>query len=370
MNKRKSNFELLRIIAILMIIMHHIINHCVAQQCSGADNIFQQAFTSPKFYPELFVIDYGNMLGTVANGIFILISGFFMVEKNNIDLVKVAKKLLLQLVFVTVVLMIGSLAWFIYGNTNNNIVGLIDVFYFNNRGWFLGYYFAIILLGYLFLNRYLMNIEKKNYQIILVGLFVLFSATWTGTMLENLATGLRTLVAGVFLYLMGGYMKKYNPFQKVRLITFVISLIIIFVLVGITSYNHRALDIEMYIANPDKPEYYPLGFYEFYNYSGIVVVTAIIVCEIFRRVKIGSNIIINYIASSTFMIYLMHDNIFFIDYWKTMDWSNILLNDSLGFIIMLLKWTLITFLIGFVVYVLYCLLELIVDKTKFVFIKE
>jgi len=51
----------------------------------------------------------------------------------------------------------------------------------------------------------------------LVVLFALLQFSWSVSVISNLGGGLETLCIGVFLYSLGGYIKEYNPFKKVRL---------------------------------------------------------------------------------------------------------------------------------------------------------
>ena len=98
-NGRQSNIELLRIIAMLMIISYHIIIHCVNIQLTNTVSIERLQngwFNTPDFYNQLLMLALMMPLGLVGNAIFIMISGYFLADRE-IDMLKVSKKLLSQL---------------------------------------------------------------------------------------------------------------------------------------------------------------------------------------------------------------------------------------------------------------------------------
>lgn len=111
MNKRYSNMELLRIIAMLMIIAHHIFAHCINVQLTDLQLITKLGngwYCHPQFSKKLCMLTVFSPMGQVGNAIFIIISGYFMAHKESIDLTKIAKKLLFQLGFASIVLGIAS----------------------------------------------------------------------------------------------------------------------------------------------------------------------------------------------------------------------------------------------------------------------
>jgi len=101
--KRASNIELLRIIAMLMIIVHHIVAHCISTQLTDQGSIKRLGnglFSTPAFFKKIYLLSAIYPLGLTGNAIFMLISGYFMVARGkNIDLLKISKKLLMQFFF-------------------------------------------------------------------------------------------------------------------------------------------------------------------------------------------------------------------------------------------------------------------------------
>lgn len=82
---RSSNIELLRIVAMLMIVIYHIVCHCVIPQLTDSASIERMGngyFNVPAFYKKLLIVDLIDPWGQISNAIFILISGYFMVSKG------------------------------------------------------------------------------------------------------------------------------------------------------------------------------------------------------------------------------------------------------------------------------------------------
>ena len=104
--------ELLRICAMLMIILFHIVRHCVSIQLTDGGSIARWGnglFNYPAFYRKLLILVSIMPLGIIANAIFILISGYFMINKKQVDIIGIARKLLPQLVSTTVLLVVVTM---------------------------------------------------------------------------------------------------------------------------------------------------------------------------------------------------------------------------------------------------------------------
>ena len=91
------------------------------------------------------------------------------------------------------------------------------------------------------------------------------------------------------------------------------------------------------------------------NNQIIPIALAIAIFEIFRRIQISSNWIINFIGSSTFMIYLIHDN----------DWiRRAIITDKFKWLAELVPWKIVVLVcgIGFIVFCLSLCIELMRSK--------
>lgn len=128
-------------------------------------------------------------------------------------------------------------------------------------------------------------------------------------------------------------------------------------------------NIEQYLYYGSNGEFYQV-LPSFENYSIIVIIMGITLFEMFKRIRIPQSTIINYLGSSTFMVYLIHDNDFFYSLWNTQDWITLLYYRPYAFIFKILIWTLITFMIGVTAYILYTYVLKIFTKYKYLFLKS
>lgn len=370
-SKRQSNFELLRIIAMIGIIIHHVVIHAVNIQLTNTDsmNLMNNGlFNSPVIYKKLLFVDMLCILGILGNVIFIIISGYFNVSKKDIDMTKTTKKLITQLFFSFMCLfLLSSIYYSVFIKQSYWGIIIYDSSLFNTLSWFIGYYFLIILSGKLFLNKFLNKLTKKQYIEFLVIIIALVSFKYSGELLDNFISNLRIACTGVFLYSLGGFIKKYNPFDKIKTSALFLGLLVILGLIFISAYNTKYVGIRNYEFYGSTDDYIQkISSYQ--NYNIFIILIGIIVFELFRRIKIGNNKVINYISSSTLMIYLFHDNPFFRGLWNTTDWMTLLYNSPELFILNILRWTAIMFVLGYLVYLLYDILRDLFRRYKHIFL--
>ncbi len=369
--RRNSNLELLRILAMLMIICSHVYCHCILDQLNGAWH--SDLYCNPAFYKSLGILAIMAPTGTIGNTIFILISGYFMASKepSSINLTKIGQKLLLQLGFATTALVITSTIVINWANTsliNVNLNSYMTFFSFNSMSWFVGYYFIVILLGKLFLNSKLDKLEKEKYLMLLVTFFAIIQFSWSAGLLANLISGLDTVITGLFLYSLGGYIRKFNPFEKVRLWILFALIILTNIVVYINYYLGTIKSINNF--NPDDGNLFMQSIPGYGNNNIVTLILGITIFEIFRRIPSFSCKIINFISAATFMVYLMHDNEFFYSLWKTEDWLPLLYDDKLAFFLTFTKWMGITFASGLVMYIVYILIGMLLKILRPLAIKK
>ena len=351
MNKeRSSNIELLRIIAMLMIIAYHIWCHCISFQLSN-DTMY---FIQPIIYKKLFLLDIVSPFGQIANGIFILISGYFMVEKKKLDLGKISKKLLLQNVFSTIILIIGSTI--VYRILRYDKAVLIGTNMFNIGSWFIGYYFAIMVIAHFYLNNLLSKFDEKKYITFLLVVFSIMSLRWSIDLIKGLSNDLAVFITGIFLYSLGGYIKRYDPFKKIKTIYIFMLILAVYGFIFVSSYNNSITNISSYGLNHGG------NIQSFDNYYIVPVILAICIFELFTRIKIRNNKTINFLGASTLMIYLLHDNDFVYSLWRKVNWIELLNDSPITFVCRYLIYILGTFEVGLIIYLIYKYCEKIIKR--------
>lgn len=120
--KRQSNFELLRIISMILIIAHHYAIH-------GGFELSKQAFSAQLFFLQ--VLSYGGKLGV---NLFVLISGYFLVTSRC--KLKKAVNLWMKVTVFSACIAIFSTRWELF---------LFQIKHYFNR-FFLSFIIAIGLL--------------------------------------------------------------------------------------------------------------------------------------------------------------------------------------------------------------------------------
>lgn len=355
--QRRSNLELLRIVAMLMIIAFHIYWHCVSGQLTDPDSMERMGnglFSVPLFYKKLLLLTVFSSFGRAANVIFMTLTGYFMVAKGReIRLIPIAKKLLLEQGYAAVLLLITSLL--VFRRNPDSCTTLTEINLFNSMSWYVGYYFLVMLLARLCLNRYLEKLERKQYRLFLFALLCMTQFKWIIKLLNGVTGNLVILVTGVFLYSLGGYIRRYQPFARVR--TWAIFGVIagIYALLFLSTYagvQDRIQDYYREASTDPFIQYIPnVG-----DNSIVAILLGLSLFELFRRIKMPCCRMINYLGGATFMIYLFHDNSFFYSLWDKQDWITLLCMHPMGFLLRYGIWTVRTFVYGLIAYLGYRLL--------------
>ncbi|MGN8886881.1 acyltransferase family protein [Blautia sp. HCP28S3_G10] len=363
---RNSNIELMRVCAMFIIIMYHIVIHCVTVQLTDATSIEKMGnglFNQPVFYKRLLIPSFITPLGIVGNALFIMISGYFMAEKEKINMKKISQKLLLQLGFASIVLVFAST--FCYQKMKNIDFDLIRIWDYNDMSWFVGYYFMVMLGAKIFLNKFLAKLDRNQYLTFLISCFAFIQLRWSRMLAENLTSGLSILITGYFLYSLGGYIRKYDPFARVRKLVFIVLILITYLLIFLSSYNTTVNAIQDYLSKESNDMFYQ-NIQSFSNYSIVIMIISVCVFELFKRLQIPQNKIINYLGATTFMTYLLHDNSFSYSIWNTQDWITLLYYKPILCLIKIAGWALVFLASGVVAYSIYGEVKKIYDKHKYI----
>lgn len=221
---------------------------------------------------------------------------------------------------------------------------------------------------FVLISGYFTAAKTNSLNLERTGKSLLFQFIFSGTMVNSLASGLRTLCIGIFLYAFGGYCRLYEPLKRLRSSFLLLVLAGCFMFSLISGYNTLKQGIENYFikggtlkqAVPDALE----------NYFLIAVVLGITVFELFRRLKLPSLKIVNYLGKATFMVYLIHDNKLFYSLWNLKNWAALLYEKPLKFLLWLCFYAVSTFFIGVIFYGIYTGLKKLVVCLKPFILKE
>lgn len=325
--KRSSNFELLRIIAMYLIVCHHYVLH-------GTFNIFKDNSSNSTIL-SVFAIG-----GKVGIDIFVMIGAYFLSEKEF----KLSR--LKNLVFET--FFYSYFFFLLFGNkgvsSSTGIIGVLLPIPFDY--WFVTTYFMILLL-FPFINVLIKTLSRRRLGILISILLISISVVslipikQVSAVLPEL--GATQLGSFIMLYLIGGYIRKYCTDYKYK------NYGIFLTVIGIIISCSLVLFVCAVASKYPNLGAYKLFLVDYYKLPIVVTATGIVLWV--RFIKLGNNSVINTLSSTTFGIYLIHDN----EYVRKIIWpliNNIQYNSLITSLIA-------TILIPLVIFIVCSLIDII-----------
>ncbi len=284
-DKRKTNIELLRIVAMVMIVGSHFAAH-------GGFHFDSNTITLPRLWWG--VIAMGGNFGV---DVFVLISGYFLIE--NRSLITKPKKIIKlwgQILFYSLVLfgfafLIGK------GNASPKIIiqALFPIIF--SQWWFASTYFVMYLI-HPYLNRMLQSFSQKEYQGFILFGFILWSVipTFTSSSFQSNA-----LIEFVLFYSIAGYIRLFGFRSQISSKTW-FGLWLIFSVLTYLSYV-------AFILIGTKYELFLTHSRHFYLRNSVLTIfRATCFFMMFLTMNIRTNRLINRVSSAVFGVYLLHDN--------------------------------------------------------------
>lgn len=325
---RESNIELLRIILTFGVIIMHIRNITVENEiCNSGTNFL--------------ILKFLDVLSECAVDTFILITGYFSCKNYKFSIYKPVF-LLMQLTFFRIII------WFLRGFLLNKP---LDIFSFLELLLPKNYYvilFCVLILFAPFINIIFRQLTTKGLIILVCCLFGIFSVYASFGDLVCLVKG-RELV-GVSPIGAWGNQHGYT-------ITNFLVMYVIGAFLKINEdmiFNFVSLKHLFFIHTICIGFLYLLSILStlFFDYnSPLIVLDAVFIFLIFKKINIGKNKYINEFAKGCFTTYLLHP------YFLTsipQDWLRWVLNrGTLKFLIILLSGISIIFITSWVLYLLY-----------------
>ncbi len=282
--QRDMNFELLRIISMLFIIALHYISH------SG----LEQRLESYSF--NWVFIDFVKEISIIAVNLYVLITGYYMI-KSNITVKKVVYIWTLT-VFYSILLLIFSI---ILGR-KLGIVAVIKAFLPFSSGiyWFVTAYIALYIL-LPFINKFLLSLSKKQYQLllfILLLMIVVVKSIFPDNIYIEPSTKGNHLSWLIYVYMLGSYIRLWYDRKVMKkniclLIPFLIALFV--AIIRLISGKYFGISINRLLSAVN-----------IFNFISMVCMFLY-----FRELQIKNvkvNYIISKISSTTFAVYLIHNN--------------------------------------------------------------
>lgn len=298
-NTRQSNFELMRIVSMLMIILWHSL--CWTERGNVLINCNRDSLK--------LIFEFIMFILVVHVNSYVLLSGYFQ-SQSKFKMSKLLKTVNMVW-FYRVVLMIFMITINLWHPTNIEI--LRNSFPINLEFyWFFNIYILLYCISP-FLNRYIEKSSKKDLKRLIVVLFVLFSILPYITGMKAVNNNGFTLYNFILLYFIGAYLRKYpvrdwyifkniskNLFQIICIAVFLGCALFNFLLTrfgnSILSYSNIFNEIGSNL------NYFP----PIYSNPFVIIQTIAYFC--FFGTLSFKNRFINKLASLTFGVYLLHDH--------------------------------------------------------------
>lgn len=297
MNKeRKSNFELLRILSMFLIVMFHTI-------CHGG------ALSNSKHETLSLVLNFLVLISLVHVNSYILTTGYFQ-SKKEFKQARVWSLINSNLFYRIIILIILTLTGYV---SLSKLDILKEIFIINiTEYWFIRVYLYLYCLSP-FLNKLISSLDKKMFKKLLMILFVILSILPFIT--GNLAfdnDGF-TLYQFIFLYLLGAYFREY-PIEKSYLFKHwskeMIRLICICVFIGCVILNFLLTQTSLFMLGKNEIiDFISINFIDSsLAYSNpIVIIQTLAYFFYFSTLDFKSKFI-NKVSSLSLGVYLIHDN--------------------------------------------------------------
>ncbi len=303
--KREANLELLRILAMLMVVTLH----CLGK--GGATTPYANGVT-PNF-----LIAWGlEALGIVAVNIYVLLSGYFLVTAQF--RIEKCLKLWLQIFFYSAgIWVLFSLLGRVPGDLQNSYYKfMVFAPITSQHYWFATTYFIFYCISP-FLALLARKMSKKQLLTCIVVLMLFFSNVWRALLpmsspVDDRGYGIAWFVC---LFFVAAYLRLYAPKEGKAWKYF-----LMYVAAAAAIFLSMLL-IGQIAVSTGRFEKFISIFYD-YN-SPLTIIAAIALFLAFRYVKISGKILTNVIikiAGLTFGVYLLHEHLLlrslWVDFWK------------------------------------------------------
>ena len=270
---RQSNFELLRIVAMFLVLMVH----------SDFWSLGNPKATDFISYPaNAFLRTIIESISIVCVNVFILISGWFDI--------KFSIRGLSNFIFQCIYFLFGTYAvLLILGITELSIHRIAECFCLTKSNWFIKSYIGLYILSPV-LNIYVTHATKRVQRIVLIMFFLFQTAYGWSNAAVFIEHGYSTF-SFIGLYLLSNYVRHHH-----KKLIFKQGGILYILTIAINTFIYYTLTIY----------HLPGNTYSYVN--PFVIIGALGILGYFGSLHLKSNKLINWMAKSSFAVYLFHTN--------------------------------------------------------------
>ena len=300
-NGRQSNFELLRLLAMLMIVGSHYAAHGIelctvegeAYRLWGEGDLLHRLFTA-----------FLNPGGAVGVGLLFMISGYFQIKKEKPSLTRLA----LECYFYAGVSLVLAAAVLLAGGTIPGMAGKNLLAYLaravlipitSTCWWFVAVYVFLMLLSPV-VNRFLLSLNRRGF----LWLLLLGWALWYAAA-QVLGTEFFDLQKALFFYSLGAYLRLWGRKVSAQGLKDVLAALLGWGAAACCFY----LDGELALGRgPFGGELAAKGVALLEN-GFAVPLCAFGLFRLFSLSEMGVKPGVNRLAATTFGVYLLHDSL-------------------------------------------------------------
>ena len=265
--KRESNIELLRIIAMFLVLIVHSDFFSL-----GAPSVIDIRMN----FTDSFLRVFFQSLSIACVDIFVFISGWFGIKPKVQGLCNYIFQCLFFLIGIYIVCLVAGISSF-------SIMGIRGCFAATPLNWFIKAYLLLYILSPV-LNAFVDSASRIQFKSLLIAFYLFASST------SFIQDGYST-ISFIGLYLLARYLRLYRPtFTNFRWSTDFI--IVCSLVIGTTI---------LYFISPEVGN-------RFLNYiSPTTILISIFVILAFSKFRINSKFV-NWCAASSFAVFLLHTN--------------------------------------------------------------
>ena len=297
---RSSNFELMRIVCMLLIILSHYACHGVMDVNSNylASNV--------PILNRLLCVNLAQW-GGAAVGCFFMLSGYFLIEKERGKIIKIIVQAISYALLTTLVYLI------LYCFCDIQVFPKKDFLFWlytivllpvsGSGWWFITAYILMILITP-YVNPFLQRLSKKRYIVLLILFWLLWGVL--GLIASKFGKcNVNNIHKALLFYATGAYIKRFHSeSQSKNCLKIIFALIISGIIYTVIRFFADSFDTNTLY------KVIFVGFGKIFTTTVIVPVNAILIFIFFKNLRLPESKKINMIASSTFGIYLFHDSQF------------------------------------------------------------
>ena len=285
--KREGNFEVLRTVAMFLIVVYHCLTHGIGDG-QGFD-IFSSISLSNILFSDLLLV-----FSSIAVNLYVMISGYFLVDLD-FKLSRVVRTWSVTCFYSCVI----TLLFMTLGIIPFNIVSIGKSMFpiSSDAYWFVTQYIGLLILSP-FLVVIARSLSYKHYILLLGAGALIFLSV-----IPDFPLGKRFYVAHgnsvwsfTYLFLIAGFIKHHLnriPTPRISMFVLILSLSVLLCEI-IGGYDHGI--IHLY----------------WLNYNGLVLILSVAVFILVRQLKVHNNMFCKVfvkVAPYTFGVYLIHDHL-------------------------------------------------------------